>query len=105
MLVFLSIISPSSSCVLTIIKPFWYVCSVYSKMEVSMPKFQMEQSYSLQNILPHMGIASVFTEKANLTKINKDGGLKLSEVSFNFNTLFQHNVPLQTLHTFFGVFS
>lgn len=66
-----------------------------------MPKFQMEQSYSLHNILPHMGIASVFTENANLTKITKDGGLKVSKVSFNFNTLFQHNDPLQPLHTFF----
>ncbi|KAF7658035.1 hypothetical protein LDENG_00018890 [Lucifuga dentata] len=48
------------------------------KLEVNMPKFKMEQSYSLHNILPDMGISSVFSFSANLTKLSN--GLKVSEV-------------------------
>ncbi|XP_045918911.1 protein Z-dependent protease inhibitor [Micropterus dolomieu] len=50
------------------------------KLEVNMPKFKMEQSYSLHNLLPDMGMASVFSNSANLTKLSKDEGLKVSEV-------------------------
>lgn len=51
-------------------------------MEVSLPKFKMEQSYSLHRLLPDMGMASVFSNSANLTRLSKDKGLKVSEVSF-----------------------
>ncbi|TNN84160.1 Alpha-1-antitrypsin [Liparis tanakae] len=45
-----------------------------------MPKFKMEESYSLQNILPDMGMNSIFSNAANLTKLTKKVGLKVSEV-------------------------
>ncbi|XP_059209252.1 protein Z-dependent protease inhibitor isoform X2 [Centropristis striata] len=51
-----------------------------TKLEVNMPKFKMEESYSLHNILPHMGMDSIFSNSANLTKLSKEGGLKVSEV-------------------------
>lgn len=50
------------------------------KLEVKMPKFNMEQSYSLHNLLPDMGMTSVFNHLSNLTKLSEDKGLKLSEV-------------------------
>ncbi|XP_029349315.1 protein Z-dependent protease inhibitor [Echeneis naucrates] len=50
------------------------------KMEVNMPKFKMMQSYSLHNLLPYMGMASVFSNSANLTRLSKDGAIKVSEV-------------------------
>ncbi|AWP16532.1 Protein Z-dependent protease inhibitor [Scophthalmus maximus] len=51
-----------------------------TKLEVNMPKFKMEQSYSLHTLLPHMGMASVFSTSANLTRLSKDKGIKVSEV-------------------------
>ncbi|XP_056281986.1 protein Z-dependent protease inhibitor isoform X2 [Pseudoliparis swirei] len=51
-----------------------------TKLEVHMPKFKMEESYSLQNILPDMGMISIFSNSANLTKLTKKVGLKVSEV-------------------------
>ncbi|KAM7375836.1 hypothetical protein PAMP_005603 [Pampus punctatissimus] len=50
------------------------------KLEVHMPKFKMEQSYSLHDILPSMGFASIFSDSANLTRLSKEKGLKVSEV-------------------------
>uniref|UniRef100_A0A3P8U813 Serpin family A member 10 n=1 Tax=Amphiprion percula TaxID=161767 RepID=A0A3P8U813_AMPPE len=50
------------------------------KLEVNMPKFKMEQSYSLHKILPDIGMTSIFSVSANLTRLSKDGGLKVSEV-------------------------
>lgn len=73
-------------------------CLVHSKLEVNMPKFKMEQSYLLHKILPGMGIASVFSNSANLTKMSKDAGLKVSEVSAKFvNILLQHTCIFQQL--------
>lgn len=65
------------------------VCAqhVYSKLEVKLPKFKMEHSYSLHEILPDMGMASVFDDSANLTKLSKDKGIKVSEVSAYFAKL------------------
>ncbi|KAK9533648.1 hypothetical protein VZT92_008753 [Zoarces viviparus] len=50
------------------------------KLDVKLPKFKMEESYSLQNLLPDMGMASIFSTSANLTKLSKEKGLKVSEV-------------------------
>lgn len=62
------------------------VCAqhIHSKLEVNLPKFKMEHSYSLHEILPDMGMASVFGNSANLTKLNKNRGVKVSEVSTHF---------------------
>ncbi|XP_062253344.1 protein Z-dependent protease inhibitor isoform X1 [Platichthys flesus] len=51
-----------------------------TKLEVSMPKFKMEQSYSLHHILPDMGMPSIFSNSANLTRLSKDDPIKVSEV-------------------------
>lgn len=58
-----------------------------------MPKFKMERSYSLHNILPNMGMASLFSKAANLTKLSQDKGLMLSEVSLQF-----HHVITRSVH-------
>ncbi|RXN22843.1 Z-dependent protease inhibitor-like protein [Labeo rohita] len=50
------------------------------KMEVHLPKFKMEQSYKLHEILPQMGISSIFLHSANLTGLSKDAHLKVSQV-------------------------
>uniref|UniRef100_A0A3P9M0Q5 Si:ch1073-416d2.3 n=1 Tax=Oryzias latipes TaxID=8090 RepID=A0A3P9M0Q5_ORYLA len=50
------------------------------KLEVRMPRFHMEQDYLLHNILPDMGLTSLFTNSANLTKLSKDEDLMVSEV-------------------------
>uniref|UniRef100_A0A3P9HGD9 Si:ch1073-416d2.3 n=1 Tax=Oryzias latipes TaxID=8090 RepID=A0A3P9HGD9_ORYLA len=50
------------------------------KLEVRMPRFHMEQDYLLHNILPDMGLTSLFTNLANLTKLSKDEDLMVSEV-------------------------
>ncbi|XP_054652281.1 serine protease inhibitor 2.1-like [Dunckerocampus dactyliophorus] len=50
------------------------------KLEINIPKFKMEQSYSLNNILPELGFNSIFTHTANLTGLSKDVSLQVSEV-------------------------
>ncbi|XDV42537.1 hypothetical protein PO909_011175 [Leuciscus waleckii] len=51
-----------------------------TRMEVHLPKFKMEQSYNMHEILPHLGIDSVFLDSANLTGLSKEGHLKISQV-------------------------
>ncbi|KAM9354860.1 protein Z-dependent protease inhibitor [Pholidichthys leucotaenia] len=51
-----------------------------SKLDVNMPRFNMEQSYSLHHLLPDMGMTTVFSHSANLTRLNEDEGLRVSEV-------------------------
>ncbi|KAI9515965.1 hypothetical protein NQZ68_020493 [Dissostichus eleginoides] len=50
------------------------------KLEINLPKFKMEESYSLHNLLPDMGMSSIFSNSANLTKLSNQYGLKVSEV-------------------------
>ncbi|XP_056623129.1 protein Z-dependent protease inhibitor isoform X1 [Triplophysa dalaica] len=50
------------------------------KMEVHVPKFQLEQRYDMCELLPHLGISSVFLDSANLTGLSKDVGVKVSQV-------------------------
>ncbi|XP_057199923.1 protein Z-dependent protease inhibitor [Triplophysa rosa] len=50
------------------------------KMEVHVPKFQLEQRYGMHELLPHLGISSVFHHSANLTGLSKDVGVKVSQV-------------------------
>ncbi|XP_049452333.1 protein Z-dependent protease inhibitor [Epinephelus fuscoguttatus] len=51
-----------------------------TKLEVNLPKFKMEESYALHDLLPDMGMASVFSNSANLTKLSEEESLKVSEV-------------------------
>lgn len=63
---------------------------VFRKVEVHMPKFKMEQSYSLHDLLPDLGVVSVFSNSANLTRMSMNKALKVSEVSLGvmFTVLF-----------------
>ncbi|KAM4540425.1 protein Z-dependent protease inhibitor isoform 2-T2 [Fundulus diaphanus] len=51
-----------------------------TRLEVSMPKFKMEQEYSLHKLLPEMGMASLFSTSADLKRLSNEAGLKVSEV-------------------------
>lgn len=59
------------------------------KMEVHLPKFKMEQSYDLHEILPHLGISNVFLRSANLTGLSQDPHLRVSQVTAASHT--DHN--------------
>lgn len=50
------------------------------KLEVQLPKFKMEESYDMHNILPQLGIITVFQDTANLTRLSEETPLKVSEV-------------------------
>ncbi|CAL8272771.1 unnamed protein product [Merluccius merluccius] len=58
----------------------WVKMLQKTKLEVNMPRFKMEQSYSLHRILPSMGVSTIFNTAANLTRLSKDKGIKVSEV-------------------------
>ncbi|XP_069008295.1 protein Z-dependent protease inhibitor [Embiotoca jacksoni] len=58
----------------------WIKKLVKTKLEVNLPKFKMERSYSLHTLLPDMGMRSVFSNSANLTRFSKNSGLRVSEV-------------------------
>ncbi|KAL0967556.1 hypothetical protein UPYG_G00253740 [Umbra pygmaea] len=51
-----------------------------TKLEVQLPRFMLEKSYSLQKILPGMGFSQVFQESADLSGIGGETNLTLSEV-------------------------
>ncbi|XP_034051502.1 protein Z-dependent protease inhibitor [Thalassophryne amazonica] len=59
---------------------FWTKGLRKTQLEVHMPKFKLEQSYSLHHLLSDLGISNIFSNSANLTKLSKDVGLKVSEV-------------------------
>lgn len=51
-----------------------------TKLEVQLPKFVLEQSYSLTKLLPVLEVREVFEGSADLSTMGGDKGLKLSEV-------------------------
>ncbi|XP_041716963.1 protein Z-dependent protease inhibitor [Coregonus clupeaformis] len=51
-----------------------------TKLEVQLPRFMLEQSYSLQKVLPGLGISEAFQERADFSGIGGETGLRLSEV-------------------------
>ncbi|XP_043999695.1 protein Z-dependent protease inhibitor [Gambusia affinis] len=51
-----------------------------TRLEVNMPKFKMAEEYSLQRLLPDMGMTNLFGSSANLTRLSIEPGLKISEV-------------------------
>ncbi|KAG7461225.1 hypothetical protein MATL_G00207840 [Megalops atlanticus] len=58
-----------------------------TKLEVQLPRFSLEQSYGMRNILPDLGVTDVFESTANLT-LSSESGLTLSEVSgFTFGKI------------------
>lgn len=70
-------------------------------MEVYFPKFKLEQSYEMKKILPALGITDLFNYQADLSGINTETGLKVSQVGLQlFNLLaylqsdFEEHLPL-----------
>ncbi|KAM6961249.1 protein Z-dependent protease inhibitor [Aplochiton taeniatus] len=59
---------------------YWVKHLSKTKLELHMPKFKMEKSYSLHNILPDLGVSDVFSDSANLTMLSMEPGIKVSEV-------------------------
>ncbi|XP_030626507.1 serpin peptidase inhibitor, clade A (alpha-1 antiproteinase, antitrypsin), member 10a [Chanos chanos] len=51
-----------------------------TKLEVQLPKFVLEQSYSLKRSLESIGIKGVFESTADLSGVSKSQGLQLAEV-------------------------
>uniref|UniRef100_A0A4W5NL40 Serpin peptidase inhibitor, clade A (alpha-1 antiproteinase, antitrypsin), member 10a n=2 Tax=Hucho hucho TaxID=62062 RepID=A0A4W5NL40_9TELE len=51
-----------------------------TRLEVQLPRFMLEQSYSLQKVLPGFGISEVFQDSADFSGIGGETGLRLSEV-------------------------
>uniref|UniRef100_A0A8C5R2P7 Serpin family A member 10 n=1 Tax=Leptobrachium leishanense TaxID=445787 RepID=A0A8C5R2P7_9ANUR len=50
------------------------------KIDIFLPKFKLDQQYSLKASLEKLGIQELFTGKANLTGLTEERDLKLSEV-------------------------
>ncbi|XP_012967613.2 serine protease inhibitor A3N-like [Mesocricetus auratus] len=48
--------------------------------KLSLPKFSISTDYSLENILPQLGIREVFSTQADLSRITGNKGLKVSQV-------------------------
>ncbi|KAL4641853.1 protein Z-dependent protease inhibitor-like isoform X1 [Arapaima gigas] len=53
------------------------------KLEVQLPRFKLEQTYSMQKMLPDIGIASIFQNNASISMLSKEAELKVSEVLLN----------------------
>uniref|UniRef100_A0A8C9RV69 Protein Z-dependent protease inhibitor-like n=1 Tax=Scleropages formosus TaxID=113540 RepID=A0A8C9RV69_SCLFO len=51
-----------------------------TKLEVQLPRFKLERSYSMQKILPDLGIVDIFENKADLSALSKEARLKVSQV-------------------------
>ncbi|KAJ8409061.1 hypothetical protein AAFF_G00240820 [Aldrovandia affinis] len=50
------------------------------KLEVQLPRFSLEQSYSMKKVLPDLGITNLFESTADLSGVSKEPALKLSEM-------------------------
>ncbi|XP_066523602.1 protein Z-dependent protease inhibitor [Hoplias malabaricus] len=58
----------------------WITNMKKTKLEVYLPKFKMEQSYSMHKILSSLGIHDLFRDSANLKGMSQEPGLKVSKV-------------------------
>uniref|UniRef100_A0A8C8UR76 Serpin domain-containing protein n=1 Tax=Peromyscus maniculatus bairdii TaxID=230844 RepID=A0A8C8UR76_PERMB len=54
--------------------PFWKIDQLY------VPKFSISTDYSLEKILPQLGIREVFSEEADLSRITGTKDLRVSQV-------------------------
>ncbi|KAI1897936.1 hypothetical protein AGOR_G00088420 [Albula goreensis] len=51
-----------------------------TKLEVQLPRFSLDQTYSLGKVLPTLAISNVLESTADLSGVSKEPGLRLSEV-------------------------
>ena len=54
---------------------------VHRKLEVQVPRFLMERSYSLKDVLQTLNITQVFQDDADITNMGGAKGPKLTQVS------------------------
>lgn len=55
--------------------------SLCRRLELYLPKFSIEGSYQLEEVLPKLGIRDIFTSDADLTGISNHSTIRVSEVS------------------------
>lgn len=55
---------------------------VNRKLEVQLPRFLLERSYFLRDVLQTLDITRVFQDDADLSTIGGGAGLKLTQVSY-----------------------
>ncbi|XP_001928604.1 plasma serine protease inhibitor [Sus scrofa] len=58
----------------------WLKMSMKRQLELHLPKFSIEGSYQLENVLPKLGIRDVFTSHADLTGISNTSNIQVSEM-------------------------
>ena len=62
--------------------------SLSRRLELYLPKFSIEGSYQLEEVLPKLGIRDIFTSDADLTGISNHSTIRVSEVSPEMTILF-----------------
>lgn len=55
---------------------------VNRKLEVQLPRFLLERSYSLRDVLKTLDIIQVFQDDADFSNMGASEGLKLTQVSY-----------------------
>ena len=58
----------------------WIAALDSAKAELYLPKFKLENNLSLVNPLAGLGMGIAFTDFADFSRINRDGGLKITDV-------------------------
>lgn len=68
--------------------PFYFV---NRKLEVQLPRFLLERSYSLRNVLQTLSITQVFQDDADIINMGGDKGPKLTQVSCCFTVMSEQS--------------
>ncbi len=57
-------------------------CFVNRKLEVQLPRFLLERSYSLRDVLQTLDVTQVFQDDADIVNMGESKGPKLTQVSY-----------------------
>lgn len=69
-------------------------CTLSRRLDLYLPKFSIEATYKLENVLPKLGIQDVFTTHADLSGITDHTNIKLSEVSLEAPEHLISEIPI-----------